>query len=325
MTKKTTTIHRSILKTCTSSDDLSGSVEVFVQPLSTLPSASPSSEQQHHDNNSNNKKQSKPGKQISNMIRRMKPPTMRRNKSHTSNSNSNKNTRMPLGEIRLRKAQSAIVTPRSRVRHVRSTSESDLSSYNNKESSSAFVCNDNDFTKENSNHHPTRLLASDASHGDSFDQSDILLVSSSVSAGEDHNSTSYQQPRPNSDFMGPTTSSNTQQSLYNIITSSWRIEDGSDKENKSPTTSTKNNDRSLLRKESTLNLDDTPATATSDDYFFKEDFDSTVWTDVNTTNRISILGAAVMTATVVIHPLVFVAGAATAVWAVGVLHGVEKG
>ena len=313
MTKKTST-QRSILRTCTSLDDLSGSVEVVVQP----PSPSPPSEQ-HHDNKSN-KKQTKPAKQISNMIRRMKPPTIRRNKSHSSTNNSaksnNKNNKMQLGEISLRKAQSATVTPRSGVRHFRSTS--DLGSYN-KEFSSAVVCNDNDFTKENSNHHPTRVLASEASHGESFDQSDILLVSSSVSE-EDHDPSLYHS-RPNS-LIGPTSS--TQQNLFSMITSSWRMEDGSDKENNCPTTNTKNDDRSLLRKESTLNLDDTTA-ATSDYYFFKEDFDSTVWTDVNATNRISILGAAVMTATVVIHPLVFVAGAATAVWAVGVLHGLEKG
>ena len=32
-----------------------------------------------------------------------------------------------------------------------------------------------------------------------------------------------------------------------------------------------------------------------------------------------------MAATVVIHPILFVTGAATAVWAVGVVHAVEKG
>eukprot|EP00553_Chaetoceros_curvisetus_P000962 CAMPEP_0204630236 /NCGR_PEP_ID=MMETSP0717-20131115/19937_1 /ASSEMBLY_ACC=CAM_ASM_000666 /TAXON_ID=230516 /ORGANISM="Chaetoceros curvisetus" /LENGTH=36 /DNA_ID= /DNA_START= /DNA_END= /DNA_ORIENTATION= len=32
-----------------------------------------------------------------------------------------------------------------------------------------------------------------------------------------------------------------------------------------------------------------------------------------------------MAATVVIHPIIFVTGAATAVWAVGVVHALDKG
>ena len=34
--------------------------------------------------------------------------------------------------------------------------------------------------------------------------------------------------------------------------------------------------------------------------------------------------AAVMAATVIIHPLIFVAGVGTAMWAVGVFHAAEK-
>ena len=63
--------------------------------------------------------------------------------------------------------------------------------------------------------------------------------------------------------------------------------------------------------------------------FESSDFQSATWRQVLTTdgqNSLSAMGfAAVMTATVIIHPLVFVTGAATAVWAVGVFHAVGKG
>ena len=83
---------------------------------------------------------------------------------------------------------------------------------------------------------------------------------------------------------------------------------------KSPTTGT------LLTTITTTTIDQ------SSTFFAKEDFDTSTWLEVNmTTNGISIFGAAVMTATVVIHPLVFVAGVGVSAWAVGVLHGLERG
>lgn len=61
--------------------------------------------------------------------------------------------------------------------------------------------------------------------------------------------------------------------------------------------------------------------------FFKmDDFDPATWLEVDSERNISNVGfAAIMAATVMVHPLVFVTGAATAVWAVGVFHAVEKG
>ena len=61
----------------------------------------------------------------------------------------------------------------------------------------------------------------------------------------------------------------------------------------------------------------------------KDDFQASTWLDVVTSDSersLSTVGfAAIMTATVVIHPIVFMTGAATAVWAVGLFHATEKG
>jgi len=57
------------------------------------------------------------------------------------------------------------------------------------------------------------------------------------------------------------------------------------------------------------------------------DFNRSTWEQVTQdSEKLSAVGlAAVMAATIIIHPLVFVTGAATAMWAVGVFHAYEKG
>lgn len=123
------------------------------------------------------------------------------------------------------------------------------------------------------------------------------------------------------------------QNLYNIMTS-WgeNNQDNDGHQNiitclpASTTNSTNDefddNDTKLVRRNSSLTID--PVSSQSS-FFMNEDFDSSNWLEVNAPSGISILGAAVMTATVVIHPFIFVAGAATAVWAVGLVHGLEQG
>lgn len=60
-------------------------------------------------------------------------------------------------------------------------------------------------------------------------------------------------------------------------------------------------------------------------YYKKEDFVKSNWVRASR-EGVSVLGMAIIaTATVIVHPLVFVAGAATAIWAVGVFHAVEEG
>ncbi len=129
---------------------------------------------------------------------------------------------------------------------------------------------------------------------------------------------------------------NTFQSLYNIMTS-WgeNNDDYYDHQNiitclpPSTANSTSDdefddNDTKLVRRNSSLTID--PVSSSQSSFFMNEDFDSSTWLEVNAPSGISILGAAVMTATVVIHPFIFMAGAATAtaVWAVGYVHGVEQ-
>ena len=63
-------------------------------------------------------------------------------------------------------------------------------------------------------------------------------------------------------------------------------------------------------------------------YFLMTDFAKNNWMETVTshsTESLSLGFISIMAATVVIHPILFVAGAATAVWAVGVVHAVEKG
>jgi hypothetical protein len=60
--------------------------------------------------------------------------------------------------------------------------------------------------------------------------------------------------------------------------------------------------------------------------FAKHNWVETIMSKSSTTESLSSLGfLSIMAATVVIHPMLFVTGAATAVWAVGVVHAVEKG
>lgn len=60
--------------------------------------------------------------------------------------------------------------------------------------------------------------------------------------------------------------------------------------------------------------------------FSLDDFDPATWLEIDSELNISNIGfAAVMAAAMIIHPLVFATGAATAVWAVGAFHAVEKG
>jgi len=63
-------------------------------------------------------------------------------------------------------------------------------------------------------------------------------------------------------------------------------------------------------------------------FFLMTDFAKNNWMETVTshsTESLSLGFISIMAATVVIHPILFVAGAATAVWAVGVVHAVEKG
>mmetsp|Transcript_11127 Transcript_11127/g.20828 ORF Transcript_11127/g.20828 Transcript_11127/m.20828 type:complete len:867 (-) Transcript_11127:595-3195(-) len=66
-------------------------------------------------------------------------------------------------------------------------------------------------------------------------------------------------------------------------------------------------------------------------YFSLSDFTEHNWVETitsnsSTTESLSSLGfLSIMAATVVIHPMLLLTGAATAVWAVGVVHAVEKG
>lgn len=63
-------------------------------------------------------------------------------------------------------------------------------------------------------------------------------------------------------------------------------------------------------------------------FFAVTDFTKSNWMETVTsqsTQSLSLGFISVMAATVVIHPIIFVTGAAAAVWAVGVVHAVEKG
>jgi hypothetical protein len=274
--------------------DQSGSIEVVVsQEQLRNPSIG--------DNDANRKKP-KSAKPLSAMMRRIKPPR-RRNKQ-----------RDPLVPINLRKCQSAIVTPKqkgSRGRHLRSSSDFGLYDYTMNLTVDDSVDETVDNTVNNivddavtSSKEDRRESIITSGSRDIQEQHDILLVSSSIS--EESNIIKKSQTE------SVLTESLSLFSFYDMVTSSWRNED--DKENPGG-----EEDVKLVRRGSNLTEDN------SSQFFFKEDFDASTWSEVNAANGISILGAAVMTATVVIHPLVFVAGAATAVWAVGALHAAEKG
>jgi hypothetical protein len=71
-------------------------------------------------------------------------------------------------------------------------------------------------------------------------------------------------------------------------------------------------------------MDDPPG----ETYFLQTDFSRNTWMETmasQSTDSLSFGFISIMAATVVIHPILFVTGAATAVWAVGVVHAVEKG
>lgn len=64
----------------------------------------------------------------------------------------------------------------------------------------------------------------------------------------------------------------------------------------------------------------------SETFFKKTDFEISTWSEtIQSTESLSLGFISIMAATVVIHPILFVTGAATAVWAVGMVHAVEKG
>lgn len=64
----------------------------------------------------------------------------------------------------------------------------------------------------------------------------------------------------------------------------------------------------------------------SETFFKKTDFETSNWSEtIQSPESLSLGFIGIMAATVVIHPILFVTGAATAVWAVGMLHAVEKG
>ncbi len=359
--------NNSSIHTCTTLDDLSGSIEVIVQPSTS--SLNATSTNYNHDDgtstksNNNSRRPPKPIKQLSRIIRKMKPPTVvRRNRTIGGCDSYRDRNKAP---VHLRKVQSVIVTPRS------STTSSQSSSSRHVRCNSDFDVYHHQRTPTSSNEAPEKLLGCDeASHGFAEEAAgntngeeidDILLVSSSVSSED---GAGLLVDGVCGDLVKKSPSGNDfviSSSFYNLVKSSWggaEVQDY-DKENVTPAksqassftknrsdvynTSSSSSNRSspratsLVWKASALHLmaDDTDSIIAGGgdvesgsgrvDFFFKEDFDSSIWTEVNATSGISILGAAVMTATVVIHPLVFVAGAATAVWAVGFLHGLEKG
>ena len=255
--------------------------------------------------------------QLSTMMRRMKKPPRRQSTSNKQGGNNN-----PLvKQIQLRKSQSARITPKGRhgflpqrpkALHVRSSSDCGTYDY------SVASCNESNHNNKNkkdarpkSSITPQECVETTQQHDDSAHEqydNNILMVSSSVSE-EDNILGNNNKHKPRRELQE---SSTTLQSFYDMVTSSWRI-DEHDKENAGLDLL----DSKLVKEESSLTGE------TTSQFFFKEDFDTSTWFEVN--NGISIFGAAVMTATVVIHPLVFAAGAATAVWAVGFLHGLEKG
>ncbi len=248
------------------------------------------------DSNTNGLKKSRSKNQLSTMMRRIKNPATRRR-------SAKQRDRDPSPAINFRKAQSVIsIRPRrSAPRHARSSS--DFGTY---------VISDVEANRnrDEDNIVSTSITKKQGVETSDDNASDILLVSSSVSEED----TITVKSNSDSDLNG----NSTFQSFYNMVTSSWRPEED-DKEN-----AELDNGSQLIRRNSVLMIDGS-SSESSVQFFLKEDFDSSIWSEVNATNGISIFGAAVMTATVVIHPLVFVAGAATAVWAVGALHAAEKG
>lgn len=69
-----------------------------------------------------------------------------------------------------------------------------------------------------------------------------------------------------------------------------------------------------------------PSFFSSETFFKKTDFEISTWSEtIQSTESLSLGFISIMAATVVIHPILFVTGAATAVWAVGMLHAAEKG
>lgn len=63
-------------------------------------------------------------------------------------------------------------------------------------------------------------------------------------------------------------------------------------------------------------------------YFMQADFSRNNWLETmasQSTDSVSLGFLSIMAATVVIHPILFITGAATAVWAVGTVHAVERG
>mmetsp|Transcript_23583 Transcript_23583/g.35065 ORF Transcript_23583/g.35065 Transcript_23583/m.35065 type:complete len:696 (-) Transcript_23583:118-2205(-) len=271
------------ITTCTTVQ--SGSIEVYV---------SEDNGDYLTQRKSNNSKKAKSKNQLSTMMRRIKNPAPRRRSRQQQD---------PLVPASFRKVQSLITTRSSRrSASCHSRSSSDFGMYG---------ISDAD---ENRNHEEqTGSVSTSKNQGDDTsveDSGDILLVASSVS---EEDCLIAKSPSD-----GDLSETSKLQSLYNMVTSSWRLEDD-DKENSGGL----DNDSQLIRKNSIVMMDGSSESLSQ--FFMKEDFDSSTWSEVNATNSISIFGAAVMTATVVIHPLVFVAGAATAVWAVGALHAAEKG
>lgn len=91
------------------------------------------------------------------------------------------------------------------------------------------------------------------------------------------------------------------------------------------TTPCHTSDSSSRSEHSIVAIEEPPAWET---YFQMTDFAKINWMEtvtLHSTESLSLGFISVMAAAVVIHPILFVTGAATAVWAVGVVHAVEKG
>lgn len=324
--------------------DESGSIEVIVKPQSQIlgseyynnegiiipASSSMISSSSTKENDVLQKKKFK------NIMKRIKPPKLRGKQRSTSTSSVNRSGRGPLVQINLRKIQSAVSpTPRKKTqgknrRHSRSSSDFDIYDISHRNNDENDGDNDDEESSSSSSR-PMHMPMNDAKNHPVSNGEDVLLVSNCVSEEE-----TILRSRPRSQSSSTLRSFSREfdrvdtlsiSSLYNMVTSSWKMDEGQDNHDD-------HDSKTLVRRESgsTLGVTSSEDHALSSSismnqtpFFLKEDFDTSTWLEVNATNGISILGAAVMTATVVIHPLMFVAGAATAVWAVGFLHGLEKG
>jgi len=97
--------------------------------------------------------------------------------------------------------------------------------------------------------------------------------------------------------------------------------------NEEDATTTLQDETNSISRSSSIDQTITSSSFFSSETFFKRtDFEISTWSEtIQSTESLSLGFISIMAATVVIHPILFVTGAATAVWAVGMLHAVEKG